>query len=255
MTDHFSIKSSGTPPSARERPSSFVSMIYSVEPTEPASLPLHPEEIPVLPSPPAAEIKRALKKRGVSLGEIAQRAGFSRAYTGRVIKGERHCPKIARMVAEILGVTPVWLWPDYQDSPYKRGPRPKRAHRGFARVSQAQYELKKNLKQWGLSITRLAQIVKRARSTVSAVINRIATAAPTAWAIIHALFDQPQWEKLFEMFFPDYTPLNKGINIPLYLPFLGNGRQRLKAGGFLEQGRDACQYPSRNTREPARYTS
>jgi gp16 family phage-associated protein len=204
----------------------FVSMIYSVEPTEPTSLPSGSDEIPVLPSPTPSEIKRALKKRGVSMAEIARRTGFTRAYVHLVVEGKRHCPKIARLVSEILGVTPVWLWPDYQDSPFKRGPRPKRVHRGFACVGQARHELKKKLKQWGVTITRLAQIVKRSRSTVSAVINRIATAAPTALAIIHALFDRRR-EKLFEKYFPDYTPPEPNT-ITHFLTLFDTGRQHLR---------------------------
>jgi gp16 family phage-associated protein len=205
---------------------SFVSKLYPDRPIEPISLPSDPDGIPVLPSPTPSEIKRVLKERGVSMAEIARRTGFTRAYVHLVVEGKRHCPKIARLVSEILGVTPIWLWSDYQDSPFKRGPSPKRVHRGFARVGQARHELKKNLKQRGVTITRLAQIVKRSRSTVSAVINRIATAAPTAWAIIHALFDRRR-EKLFEKFFPDYTPPEPNT-ITHFLTLFDTGRQHLR---------------------------
>jgi lambda repressor-like predicted transcriptional regulator len=229
--DDYSYKLPVTPLEAGGWTPLFISTVAPVdEPTRPNSRPNTSDDIDVSPCPPPSEIKRALKKRGFSLGDIAQRTGYSRAYTGRVIKGERHCPKIARLVAEILGVTPTWLWPDYQDSPYKRGPRPRRAHRSFARVMQARHELKKNLKQWDVTITRLAQIVKRSRSTVSAVINRIATAAPTALAIIHALFDRRQ-EKFFEAYFPDYAP-PKSYSCPHFLTLFDTGRQRLKAGAF-----------------------
>jgi lambda repressor-like predicted transcriptional regulator len=235
----FFPKPPGTPPEAGESPikdvtdtpedgmrnPSFVYMIYPIEPTESTFLSSAPDEIPVLPSPTPSEIRRALAEQGYSLAEIGRRTDYSWDYAAKVIRGERHCPKIARLVAEVLGVTPIWLWPDYQDSPYKRGPRPRRAHQGFAHVMEARHELKKNLKQWGVTITRLAQIVKRSRSTVSAVINRIATAAPTAWAVINALFDQRQWEKQFERFFPDYTPLGESINMRYLITLFDTGRQ------------------------------
>jgi lambda repressor-like predicted transcriptional regulator len=79
-----------------------------------------PQALPSNPTP-ALNIKNALHKKGISLAWIGRMTGHSRQHVSHVLKGERHNPKIACLVAEVLGVKPSDLFRNYTDAPLKRG--------------------------------------------------------------------------------------------------------------------------------------
>ena len=61
------------------------------------------------------DIKAALRKRGITMAELARRAGYSTANSLRTVF-DRKWPKAQRIVAAALDITPQEIWPSrYHD--------------------------------------------------------------------------------------------------------------------------------------------
>lgn len=70
-----------------------------------------------------ADIKSALKKRGITLSDLSRQAGLSPDSLRNVFT--RSWPRAERIIADALGITPQEIWPSrYGDMQIKMMPIP-----------------------------------------------------------------------------------------------------------------------------------
>lgn len=75
----------------------------------------------------AAEVKRRIREKGVTLAQLSERAGFSRSAASIALKNRS--PYVQQAIADFLGVAPQDIWPsryDVNGSPIRMDPRGRR---------------------------------------------------------------------------------------------------------------------------------
>jgi Ner family transcriptional regulator len=83
----------------------------------PTNIPEHPQ-IPTTPEARRAWIKYQLQLRGLSLAGLAERQGLSRKTVQKALHSGY--PKMERLIAKSLGLTPRQLWPERFDAAGQR---------------------------------------------------------------------------------------------------------------------------------------
>ena len=59
----------------------------------------------------AKKIKRLIRRKGMTINEVAERAGYHRVYVSYVIHGRFDSPRVRSGIAEALDADPSELWP------------------------------------------------------------------------------------------------------------------------------------------------